>query len=158
MHVDQLDCFDKGILSVMQSRGDASLSELSSTVNLSASQCSRRLQRLKDDGYIEKISAILSPKKLNLAVSSFVVVKLRRHSPDLEERFHQHMQRLTEVALCHYITGSADYMLLVFSKDLESYKDFLSKKLLSLPDIDSITSHIILSNVKSTTVLPLDYC
>ncbi|MCG4254083.1 Lrp/AsnC family transcriptional regulator [Acetobacter tropicalis] len=152
-----IDSFDRAILSTLQNKGDISLNDLSNLVNLSSSQCSRRLQRLKDEGYIDRVVAILSPAKLNLNVSSFVVVKLYSHSPEIEKRFCDHISRLNEVVSCHYITGSSDFILLVYSHDLHSYREFIAHRLLSLSDITSITSHIILGNVKNVTTLPLDY-
>ncbi|QHC36006.1 Lrp/AsnC family transcriptional regulator [Komagataeibacter xylinus] len=152
-----MDSFDRAILSALQNKGDISLNELSDIVNLSSSQCSRRLQRLKDEGYIDRIVAILSPAKVNLNVSSFVVVKLHSHSPDIEKRFCNHISRLNEVVSCHYITGSSDFILLVYSRDLQSYREFIAHRLLFSSDIASITSHIILGNVKNVTTLPLDY-
>ena len=78
----RLDGFDRAILMHLQEQGDLGPSELSAKVHLSASQCSRRLQRLKDEGYLDRIVALLNPKKLNLGVSAYVAVKLAAHSED----------------------------------------------------------------------------
>ncbi|MBB2161427.1 Lrp/AsnC family transcriptional regulator [Gluconacetobacter sacchari] len=152
-----MDNFDRAILSALQEKGDISLTELSAIVNLSSSQCSRRLQRLREEGYIARVVAILNPEKVNLGVSSFIIVKLNSHSQEVEERFRRHMENLKEVLSCHYITGSLDFILMVQVRDLKAYREFLSHRLLSLSDIGSITSHIILGSVKNTTALPLNY-
>lgn len=42
--------------------------ELSQVVNLSAAQCSRRLDRLRSEGLIQNVVAILNPEKLGFSV------------------------------------------------------------------------------------------
>lgn len=155
---DRLDQFDRKILAFLQDRGDIGPSELSALIHLSASQCSRRLQRLKDDGYVDRIAGLLNPGRLNLGVSAYVVVKVRDHSNAAERRFQERVNSLSEIVSCDYLTGDADYMLKVVTKDLESYGEFLSNKLLPGGDIESVRSNIIIKGMKRTTALPLEFC
>lgn len=155
---DKLDRFDRKILLLLQERGDLGPSELSAHVHLSASQCSRRLQRLKDEGYLLRTVAILNPERLNLGVSAYVAVKLRSHSSDSERIFRERVQQLPEIISCDYLTGENDFMLRIFTRDLESYSQFLSSKLLPSTDIETVRSSIILSSLKSTTLLSMEYC
>jgi DNA-binding Lrp family transcriptional regulator len=158
MTKERLDPFDRKILATLQQRGDLGPSELSLVVNLSPSQCSRRLQRLKDEKYIERTVALLNPKRLNLGVSAYVSVKLRSHGPENERRFRERMAQLSEVTSCESLTGEADFMLRVSTRDLASYNEFLSMKLRAAPEIDTARSSIILEDIKSTTALSLDFC
>lgn len=154
----KLDNFDRKILACVQENGSVGPSELSTLVHLSPAQCSRRLQRLKEDGYVETIAGVLNKSLLNLNVSSYIVVKIRDHSGATEARFKQLIDSLSEVTSCEYIAGDADYILRVVTRDLESYSDFISNKLMVSGDIESIRSSIILKGMKRTTALPLDYC
>jgi len=154
----RLDSFDRKILACVQENGAIGPSELSSLIHLSPAQCSRRLQRLKDEGYIQKIAGVLNRALLNLNVSSYIIVKIRDHSGDAEKRFKQLVDSLPEIISCEYVAGDADYILRVVTKDLESYSDFISNKLMTGGDIESIRSSIILKGMKATTALPLDYC
>jgi Lrp/AsnC family leucine-responsive transcriptional regulator len=132
----KLDLFDRKILACVQENGGIGPSELSTLVHLSPAQCSRRLQRLKDDGYVEKIAGILNKSLLNLTVSSYIIVKIRDHGGEAELRFKA----------------------LVVTRDLESYSDFIANRLMVGGDIESIRSNIILKGMKRTTAVPLDYC
>lgn len=154
----RLDSFDRKILACVQENGAVGPSELSSLVHLSPAQCSRRLQRLKDEGYVEKIAGVLNRSKLNLTVSSYIIVRIRDHSGEAERRFKQLVDSLPEVTTCEYVAGDADYILRVVTRDLESYSDFISNKLMTGGDIESVRSSIILKGMKSTTAVPLDYC
>jgi len=154
----RLDKFDRKILACVQENGSIGPSELSGLIHLSPAQCSRRLQRLKDDGYVEKIAGILNTSLLNLSVASYIIVKIRDHGGEAEARFRKLIYSLNEVISCEYVAGDADYILRVVTKDLESYSDFISNKLMVGNDIESIRSSIILKGMKRTTALPLDYC
>ncbi|MBO9379039.1 winged helix-turn-helix transcriptional regulator [Sphingomonas histidinilytica] len=154
----KLDGFDRKILACVQENGGIGPSELSTMIHLSPAQCSRRLQRLKDEGYVEKIAGILARPRLNLNVSSYIIVKIKDHGADTETRFKQLVDALPEVTSCEYIAGDADYILRVVTRDLESYSEFISNKLMVGGDIVSIRSNIILKGMKQTTALPLDYC
>ncbi len=158
MAATQLDNFDRRILNYLQQHGDWGPSELSSLVYLSPSQCSRRLQRLKNENYVDRIVALLNAEKLQLGVSAYVMVKLRSHARENKEKFRDHIQSLSEVTSCEGLTGDADYMLKIFTHDLNSYNRFLATKIHTADEIDTARSSIILESLKSTTELSLDFC
>lgn len=154
---ESLDRFDRKILQTIQEDGDVGPSELSTRIHLSASQCSRRLQRLRDEGYITGTAAILDPHHLNLGISAYVAVRLRSQSADSEQIFREKVNALPEIISCDYTTGEFDFILKVYTKDLNSYGDFLSFRLRD-DVIDNMRSFIIMRELKKTTALPLDYC
>ena len=60
------DDIDRAILNVLQKKGRISNAELADLVNLSASACHRRVQRLEKDGFIKEYVALLSPRKIGV--------------------------------------------------------------------------------------------
>ena len=64
-----LDGFDVNLLAELQTDGRLTNAELGERVHLSASQVSRRVQRLIDEGFIERFRAILSRQKLGLGLT-----------------------------------------------------------------------------------------
>lgn len=154
---DVLDRFDRKILDMIQKDGDLGPTELSARVNLSASQCSRRLQRLRDVGYVKGTAALLDPVRLNLGISAYVAVRLRTQSADAESVFQSLVIDLPEIVSCDYTTGEFDFILKVHTRDLETYSEFLSNKLRH-DVIDGVRTFIIMKKLKQTTALPLSYC
>jgi Lrp/AsnC family transcriptional regulator, leucine-responsive regulatory protein len=154
----RLDAFDRKILEIVQKQGDVGPSDLSPLVHLSPSQCSRRLQRLKAEGYIARVVGLLAPKKINLGVQACILVKLRSHSPAAERGFAERVLSLPEVISANYLTGESDFLLQVWTRDLESYASFLSDRLLPDMEIESVQSSFFLKPIKSSTELPLDFC
>lgn len=54
-----LDDRDRKILNLLQENASLAVSDLADRVSLSISACSRRIQRLEDDGYIAKRVVLL---------------------------------------------------------------------------------------------------
>ena len=83
----RIDQFDRKIMALLQ--GDARLTnnDLSERVNLSASQCSRRRQRLEQDGFIKGYRAVLDRDKLGFSLVNVISVTLATHNRDNAQRF-----------------------------------------------------------------------
>src|SRR6187401_2650748 len=107
---ERLDGFDRKILALLQ--GDARLTnnDLSERVNLSASQCSRRRQRLEEDGFIKGYRAVLDRDKLGFSLVNVISVTLATHNRDNARRFGELVARLPEVQEAHALTGEMDYI------------------------------------------------
>ena len=152
-----LDSYDRRILAELQIHGDLGPAELSERVHLSPSQCSRRLQRLKAEGYIAKTVALLSHEHLNIGVSAYVLITLRSHDPERIEAFQKLVRTSVEIVECASTTGEADFVLRVCTRDLDSYNAFLTGKLLRSAEIAAAHTSIVLHRYKDTTELPLDF-
>jgi Lrp/AsnC family transcriptional regulator, leucine-responsive regulatory protein len=152
-----LDTYDRKILDALQIDGSLGPVELSNRIALSVSQCSRRLQRLRERGMIASTVALLDGKAMNLRISAILLVTLANHSPENEQNFLDRIQSLSEVTACHYVTGELDFILNVVTRDLETYEDLLRRRILPAAEISSCRSNIILRTNKNTTALPLTY-
>jgi Lrp/AsnC family leucine-responsive transcriptional regulator len=153
----KLDSFDRRILAQLQTRGDLGPVELAEIIHLSPSQCSRRLQRLKSEGYVGGIVALLNEDHLNIGVVAYVLTTLKSHAPEQTELFQKRIGALCEVVECHKMTGEADYILKVCTRNLESFNNLLTHHLLVAPEIATVRSSIVLDRIKSTTQLPLEF-
>jgi Lrp/AsnC family leucine-responsive transcriptional regulator len=152
---NHLDDFDIRILQALQSGDQMTHSTLAERVPLSASQISRRIQRLEQEGYIERRVAILNSERLGLGVTAYVTIVMRSHAEAQIDAFRQRLLRLPEVLECCKITGAADYLLKIMTADLQSYNHILTEYLLKAPEVANVHSGIVLEQVKRTTALPL---
>ena len=66
-----LDKFDRRILSLLQEDASRSTAEIAELVGMSQSPCWRRIQRLKDEGYISRQVAIVDRRKVGLNAQVF---------------------------------------------------------------------------------------
>lgn len=150
-----LDPFDLRLLDALQQ--DASLTNgmLAEKVGLSASQISRRRQRLEEEGTIRGYRALIEPAAIGLAVTVFIHVALNTHSRDNARRFRD-LVRLTPAVLeAHALTGEADYLLKVAVGDLKELSRLVNEILLPHESVARVRSEIALETLKEPGLLPL---
>lgn len=153
----ELDRFDLRILECWQRNGDIGPVEMSEHVHLSASQCSRRMQQLRSAGYVTHVAAVLDAEKLGIGVSAYVLITLRSHEPEWLDAFNKRIEAMDEVLECQALTGAADIILKVATRDLTSFNTFLTRELLTAPAVATARSSIVLENLKSTSALPIQF-
>jgi Lrp/AsnC family transcriptional regulator len=151
----ELDRIDMKILTVLQENGSLSAAEVAEAVGLSQSPCWRRIQRLKAEGYISKIVALLDRQKLALRAHLFVHVKVVSNDKQNLHAFSQAIRAFPEVMECHVVLGAYDFLLRVVAADMDAYQKFFFDKLSQLPNIREVNSFVAISEIKSTTELPL---
>ena len=150
-----LDRIDMKILAVLQENGALSAAEVAEAVGLSQSPCWRRIQRLKAEGYISKIVALLDRQKLALRAHLFVHVKVVNNDKQNLHAFSLAIRAFPEVMECHVVLGAYDFLLRVVATDMDAYQKFFFDKLSQLPNIREVNSFVAISEIKSTTELPL---
>lgn len=143
-----IDAINERILTALDRDGRISNSRLAETVGLSPSACLRRVQEMERTGLIKGYRAVLDRSRLGGAVTVFVMVGLSGHLRKDAAGFEEAMQRASEVRECHNITGTVEYLLRVEVADLEAYKRFHADTLGMIPQVSSITSHVVLGSSK----------
>ena len=154
MSVD-LDAIDTKILTLIQQDASLSTAELAERVGLSQSPCWRRLQRLKDEGYIKAQVAIVDREKLGFHMQIFAQVKMTRLTEEEREAFCRGVQNIPEIVECYTVFGEMDTMLKVLAPDVKWYQEFIFSTLMKLPGVQDVRSIVTLSETKYTTAVPL---
>ena len=154
--IAQIDRFDRKILALLQEDGRLTNGDLSERVNLSPSQCSRRRQRLEEEGLIRGYRAVLDRERLGFSLTNMVTVTLATHNRDNAQRFAELVSRLPEVQEAHALTGEMDYILKVVTPDLKSLANFVNQVLLPHESVQHVKTAIVLETLKDTAALPLE--
>lgn len=154
---NRLDRTDLAMLAVLQLEGRVTNAELAERVNLSASACLRRVQRLEADGVIGGYAATIDPARVGLGLQAFVRVQLARHDAASIADFSRRVNDWDEVVACHALTGDMDYLLHVIVRDLEHFSRFLLDRLLHDGGVADVNSSFVLRAVKQTRKLALDH-
>lgn len=152
-----LDRIDLQLLSLLQRDGRATNADIAIQVNLSASACLRRVQRLEASGVIQGYAALVDPKRVGLGLQAFVRVQLEKHGQHGLDRFIEGVDSWDEVVACHALTGDMDYLLQVVVQDLEHFSRFLLDKLINATGVADVNSSFVLRTVKQTRALPLGH-
>jgi Lrp/AsnC family transcriptional regulator, leucine-responsive regulatory protein len=109
--VAALDDIDCALLALLQERGDIPNLELARSVGLSPAATSRRVQRLRGEGVIEAIRAVVVPEQVGLPIEAFVLVSLAEHTADADARFAREVARMPNVLRADVVAGSEDALL-----------------------------------------------
>lgn len=150
-----LDPTDRRLLGVLQRKGRISNADLAEKVNLSASACHRRVQRLEADGYIRDYVALLDARKMGVPATIFVEITLSTQADEVLEAFEKAVQRIPDVLECHLTAGAADYILKVVAEDTEDFARIHRQYLTRLPGVAKMQSSFALRTVFKTTALPV---
>jgi Lrp/AsnC family leucine-responsive transcriptional regulator len=151
----RLDRTDLALLAALQASGRISNAELAERVNLSASACLRRVQRLEESGVIAGYAALIDPARVGLGLQAFVRVQLAKHDAEAIAGFTQRVNDWDEVVACHALTGDMDYLLHVIVSDLDHFSRFLLDQLLNNSGVADVNSSFVLRAVKQTRRLAL---
>ncbi len=147
---------DTRILEILQTQGRISNVQLAAEVGLSPSAVLERVRKLEERGIIERYVTILDNRKLGLGTIAFVAVSLNLHHRDSIENFHAFVQANGKVLECFHVAGGEDYLLKVYTRDVEDYERFLLTSLTRTKGIDKVKTMFVLSTLKRETAIPLD--
>ena len=150
-----IDTIDKKILRLLQEDAHLTLKDISNKINLSLTPVHDRVKRLEKEGVIEKDVSIVNKKKLGIHLTVYCQVTLVKQTHDVSEEFNKSILNMPEVVECNFVSGNFDYLLKVVLADMDSYHYFHQQKLSVLPEVSLINSFFIISEVKSTTVMPI---
>lgn len=151
-----LDDRDRKMLEWLQRDASLSVSDLAERVNLSVSACSRRIQRLEDDGYILRRVAILDRGRMGLPSTVFALIKTTSHSDDWIDLLRATLAGIPEIVEAHRLTGHYDYLLKIVLPRAEHY-DLVYKAIVRKLDLFDVTASISMEILKSGDVLPVNY-
>lgn len=155
MDIDHLDATDRRILKMLQFDGKATIKEMANQLNMTNTPVFERVKKLERDGFIKQYTAILDRQKIGLQMVVFCTVSLKVHHADFLERFEQEVTCLEEVVECYHIAGMFDYLLKVVVKDMDVYRQFVSKKLAALENIGKVQSSFVMTEIRYSTALPI---
>ncbi|MDP1668128.1 Lrp/AsnC family transcriptional regulator [Phaeovulum sp.] len=150
-----IDATDRRILAALQKHGRMTNAELSERVNLSASACHRRVQRLEAEGYIRDYVALLDARRLGFPTTVFVEITLSGQADEVLDAFEREVRKIPDVLECHLMAGSADYLLKVVAEDTEDFARIHRAYLARLPGVAQMQSSFALRTVFKTTALPI---
>ncbi|WP_245999421.1 Lrp/AsnC family transcriptional regulator [Paracoccus methylarcula] len=148
VHDMELDSFDIAILVALQRDGAMTNAALAEVVNLSASQCSRRRSALEQAGVIEGYSARLNAARLGYGLRAIIRVNLSSHGQSKEDDFARFVASHPQIRSAFSVSGDADYVLDIRTRDLDAFADFVHRHLLPHPQVSQVRSEIVLKTLK----------
>jgi Lrp/AsnC family transcriptional regulator, leucine-responsive regulatory protein len=144
----KIDATNHRILRELQRDGRISNLDLAAGVGLSPSACLRRVQEMERSGIIKGYRAVLDPVAMGTGFVAYMTVGLSQHTKAAQVAFERAVARAPEVREVHNITGTREYLLRVEAADLAAYKHFHTDVLGVLPQVNAITTYVVMDSPK----------
>ncbi|MBB4686951.1 Lrp/AsnC family transcriptional regulator [Amycolatopsis jiangsuensis] len=155
MRTPDLDQLDLAILACLQADARTIAEVIGAKVGLSAAAVQRRIKRLRETGVIEKEVAVLSPAALGLDMTFVVMVEMERETLGVLDVFRRQVVAEGCVQQCYYVTGAADFALVVTCPDMAAFEAFSRRMFVDNPDVRHFTTSVAMDRVKVGLTLPL---
>lgn len=156
MRTPDLDELDIAILACLQADARTIAETIGAKVGLSAAAVQRRIKRLRETGVIEREVAVLSPAALGLGMTFVVTVEMERENLAVLDAFRRQVLADDAVQQCYYVTGSADFVLIVTCSDMAAFEAFTRRMFFDNPNVRHFTTSVAMDRVKVGLALPLD--
>jgi Lrp/AsnC family transcriptional regulator, leucine-responsive regulatory protein len=104
---------------------------------------------------IEADVSIISPKAVGRGITMIVLVSLERERADIVDRFKSAIRTTKEVMIGYYVTGDADFILVITAKDMEDYEAFTRRFFYENHDIKGFKTMVAMDRVKAGFSFPI---
>ena len=151
----QLDSTDKKLINLLQNDSKQTTKQLSLQLNLSVTAVYERIKKLENNKVIDKYVAIINKNKIEKSFLVFYHIKLVQHTKEYVTTFEREILKLNEVSECFHVSGDYDYILKIYVKNMDEYRNFMVTKLTAIKYIGSTHSIFSIEQVKNTTVINL---
>lgn len=123
MNSSTIDSLDARIIGILRNDGRISWRELSEQIHLAPSSVADRVRRLEARGVITGYSARIDPVAVGKSVRAVIDVSLV--PGDEADAFESRLIDRDEVIMAAYVTGSADYTMVVECAGAEGLDAFV---------------------------------
>jgi len=150
-----LDSFDLAILDVLQKNNATPQRLIGEMVNLSAPAVQRRIKRLEEAGVIRANVAIIDPDKVGRPLTIFVEVELESERVELIDAAKAGFAALPEVQQCYYVTGEADFILVITVATMAEYEDLTRRLFFANNNVKKFRTIVAMDRVKVGLGVPI---
>lgn len=150
-----LDAFDREILRHVQRDARMTGEDIGAAIGLSAAAVQRRLKRMREIGVIVAEVAVVDPRAVGQTMSFIVGVEMERERADMLDAFRRAACADPNVQHCYYVTGAADFILIVTARDMDDFQAFTRRLLFDNPNIRRFTTSVVMARDKTSQIVPV---
>ncbi|MBN9600254.1 MAG: Lrp/AsnC family transcriptional regulator [Afipia sp.] len=155
MKAYELDAFDLKILEHLQINNRTSLQDIGQAVNLSAAAVQRRVRRMEDAKVILSNAAVVDPRAVGRPITLIVEVQLDSEQADILDAARIEFASVPEVQQCYYVTGDADFILIITVSSMEEYATLSHRLFLANPNVKHFSTNVAMNRVKVSLNVPV---
>jgi len=151
----ELDRFDRQLLNLVQDDAGQTAERLAEQIGLSPSAIQRRLKRLREEGVIRREIAVIEAKEVGSPTSFVVSLQVERERPELLAQLRQWLTAHPHIQQVFYVTGEADFVLIVTAPSTDAYDALMSRMMIENPNVKRFTTNVVLTPVKRGLTFPI---
>jgi DNA-binding Lrp family transcriptional regulator len=150
-----LDAFDLAILNILQQDNSTPQRVIGEAVNLSAPAVQRRIRRMEEAGIIQANVAIIDPARVGRPLTIFVEVELISETAEQIDAAKREFAAVPEVQQCYYVTGEADFVLVVVVPTMGAYEALTRRLFFGNNNVKKFRTFVAMDRVKVGLAVPL---
>jgi Lrp/AsnC family transcriptional regulator, leucine-responsive regulatory protein len=154
-----LDAIDLKLLDALQRDASATNQKLAAAVGISPPTCLRRVQRLWQEGLIERQVALLSPDRLAAVLGhglqAVVEISLDRQDAESLEAFEARVIADDAVQQCWRVSPGPDFVLVVAARDMPGYGALVQRLFTADANVRNVKAFFSLKRAKFEPRVPL---
>jgi Lrp/AsnC family leucine-responsive transcriptional regulator len=151
-----LDKLDYEILRRLQDDSRTIAETIGSEVGLSAAAVQRRIKRLRQAGVISREVAVVEPRSVGVDMTFIVMVEMERERLEVLDAFRKQVLADPAVQQCYYVTGSADFVLVVHCRNMGEFEAFTRRMFFDNGEVRHFTTSVAMDRVKVSLAVPLN--
>jgi Lrp/AsnC family transcriptional regulator, leucine-responsive regulatory protein len=151
----ELDRLDRQLLNLIQEDLAQTTEQLAAKVPLSPSAIQRRLRRMREQGVVSREIAVVDARKVGRSTSFVVSIQVERERPELLGELRRWLVGQEHVQQAFYVTGEADFVLVICAPDTETYDALMARLVSENPNVKRFTTNVALSVVKRGLTIPV---
>lgn len=152
-----LDKIDLKILKILQENAKITNLQLSAEIGLSPAPTLERVKKLETAKLIKGYYTQVDEEALGIGIKAIIQITLTRQLENAISNFKKEIAKIPEIMECYQVTGNADYVLIALLKDIRHFENLISLRLSKVEEIGQMQTMVILSKVKDSKLLPLEY-
>jgi len=151
----ELSDTDLIILKMLQENAREKLETIAAETGLSVATVQRHIRNLRAEGAILKETAVVAPEAAGFAMTFLVFVEMERERIDQLDAFRRRAKADPQVQQCYYITGEADFALVVLCRDMADFERVTHRLFFEDANVKRFRTSVVMSRTKVGLEVPL---
>ena len=147
---------DRKILHLLQQNSREKLESIAFDTGLSVATVQRRIKHFRSVGIIERETALISQDAAGYNMTFLIFVEMEQEKSHQLDLFRKKILAEAQVQQCYYITGEADFALVVLGKDVEDYEHLTRRLFFEDSNVKRFRTSVVMNRTKTGLTVPLE--
>lgn len=152
---NHFDAVDRRIAAALNADGRITDVALGDQISLSSTAVARRRKLMEESRLITGYSANIDPAQLGFNTTVLVSVELNSQSAEALTAFEDAVTECSSISWCSFVSGDADFLMIVHARSLEDYYRIYRAEFSNLPHVAKIKSSFVMREVTKLFLPPV---